>query len=366
MKWPLIKLSSLGKVQTGFTPSTTVEKYWGGDIPFVTPADLDQNDPVLEVPRTLTQDGATATRLLSVDAVMVCCIGSLGKIGVAGKPLATNQQINSIEFNASLIFPRYGYYACQRLKPRLISMAPATTVAIVSKSKFESLEIPVPPLAEQRRIAAILDQADQLRVKRREALAELDRLTQSIFVEMFGDVVRNDKNLDTITLKDYFIFRTGKVDSNAATTDGEYPFFTCSRENYRIDKYAFDCEALLLAGNNASADYSVKYYKGKFNAYQRTYVITHQNVENSYEYSAYVLQYYLGELKRISKGSGTKYLTLEMLNRISIPNPPKDLQRQFASRLRHLNAIRQNYNLALSDLNSLFTSLQHRAFRGEL
>jgi type I restriction enzyme S subunit len=56
--------------------------------------------------------------------------------------------------------------------------------------------------------------------------------------------------------------------------NGEYPFFTCSRKIFSINKYAFDCKAVLLAGNNASGDFNVKYYEGKFNAYQRTYVIT--------------------------------------------------------------------------------------------
>jgi len=68
--------------------------------------------------------------------------------------------------------------------------------------------------------------------------------------------------------------KTGKLDANAAVEGGQYPFFTCSRDIFAIDTYAFDCEAILLAGNNAVGDFNVKHYNGKFNAYQRTYVIT--------------------------------------------------------------------------------------------
>ena len=132
---------------------------------------------------------------------MVCCIGSLGKIGIAGRTLATNQQINSIEFDSQKVWPKFGYYACQTLKLKLVTMAPATTIAIVSKSKFAQLEIPVPPLPEQRRIAAILDQADALRAKRREALAQLDSLTQSIFIEMFGDPIGNSQSWPLCSLE---------------------------------------------------------------------------------------------------------------------------------------------------------------------
>lgn len=76
---------------------------------------------------------------------------------IANREVGTNQQINSVTFDESKVFPKFGYYALALLKPTLVAMAPATTVAIVNKSRFEELEIPLPPLTEQKRIAAILD-----------------------------------------------------------------------------------------------------------------------------------------------------------------------------------------------------------------
>ena len=185
--WPAHTLSSLGTVVTGATPRTSREHFFGGNIPFVTPADLDQSSPIVETFRTLTEAGLNEIRVIPPGAVLVCCIGSLGKIGIAGVPLATNQQINSIVFDQEKISSRYGFYACQRLKSKLEAMAPATTVAIVSKSKFERLEIPVPPLKEQKRIVEVLDQADELRQKRRLALEELDVLELATFYALIGD-----------------------------------------------------------------------------------------------------------------------------------------------------------------------------------
>jgi len=124
---------------------------------------------------------------------MVCCIGSLGKIGIAGRSVATNQQINSVVFDREQVWPGYGFYACRLLKAKLDCMAPATTLPIVSKSKFAELTIPVPPLAEQRRIAEVLDRAEELRAKRRAVLAQLDSLTQSLFLDLFGDPATNSK-----------------------------------------------------------------------------------------------------------------------------------------------------------------------------
>ena len=192
MTWPQVAIGELGRVVTGSTPSTSMDQYFGGEIPFVTPAELDQPDPVISTPRTLTASGATQARLLPGGAVMVCCIGSVGKTGIAGRSLVTNQQINSIIFDERRVLPRYGLHAVRPLKNTLEAMAPATTVAIVNKSRFEALTIPVPPLEEQRRIAAILDQADDLRRKRREALTLLQNVARTIFLEMFGDPVGNN------------------------------------------------------------------------------------------------------------------------------------------------------------------------------
>ena len=178
-----------------------------------------------------------------------------------------------------------------------------TTRRRVSRKNLGKVKILLPPLDQQKRIAGILDAADALRAKRREALGELDTLLQSTFLDMFGDPVTNPMGLPRKTLKSDFEFTTGKLDSNAAVEGGKYPFFTCARETSAIDDYAFDCEALLLAGNNANADYSVKHYKGRFNAYQRTYVITINESALTYAYARLALEYLLGDLKRFSKGT---------------------------------------------------------------
>lgn len=184
MSWPTHMLKDLGTVQTGSTPNTADHTLFGGEIPFVTPGDLDQNLSIKASARTLTQAGVERSRLLPDGAVLVCCIGSLGKVGIAGLPLVCNQQINAIIFDRNLVIPRYGFYACKRLKRSLEALAPATTVPIVNKSRFSELRIPVPPLRDQRRIAAILDQAETLRTQRRAALAQLDELSQSVFLDV--------------------------------------------------------------------------------------------------------------------------------------------------------------------------------------
>ena len=88
------------------------------------------------------------------------------------------------------------------------------------------MQIPLPPLAEQRRIVEVLDRAEELRAKRRTTLAQLDSLTQSLFLDLFGDPISNPRKWPQDNLETFFHFRTGKLDSNAAVASGQYPFFT--------------------------------------------------------------------------------------------------------------------------------------------
>ncbi|QZP15606.1 restriction endonuclease subunit S [Avibacterium paragallinarum] len=124
-------------------------------------------------------------------------------------------------------------------------------------------------------------------------------------------------------LSEIVILNTGKLDSNQAKKDGLYPFFTCSPETLFINNYAFDCEAVLLAGNNANAVYPIKYYKGKFNAYQRTYVITAKDANLiSLRWFYFKLKSIIKKIAISSSGTATKFLTKKILDNyeIDVPN----------------------------------------------
>jgi len=131
--------------------------------------------------------------------------------------------------------------------------------------------------------------------------------------------------------------KTGKLDSNAAEQKGEYPFFTCAPSPLRINKHAFDCEAILLAGNNANGIFHINRYAGKFNAYQRTYVITTGN-ETNLDYLFYALQLYLNYFKDISQGSATKFLTKRIIEHLKIGFPNLQEQKAIAKILSDLDS----------------------------
>lgn len=364
MKWSMRPLSALGTVQTGSTPSTSEARFWGGDVPFVTPAELEQRTPITNTPRTLTDDGSREGRLVREGAVLVCCIGSLGKIGIAGRSLVTNQQINSVEFDPRLVFPKYGYYACRRLKSQLIRMAPATTVPIVNKSKFEQLEIPVPPIPEQIRIAAILDQADALRVKRRDALAQMDSLTQSIFIEMFGDPAINPKGINQKPLGDLIKLKSGNfLPATDMVGSGSYPVFGGNGINGCHDKFMFS-EPQIIIGR-------VGVYCGCVHVSPPTSWVTDNALyvsesapQLNFGYLAYSLKQ--AKLNQYASQSAQPLISGARLYPVKILVPTLEQQCEFTGRVAAVEKLRNSLHSSLSELDSLFSSLQHRAFRGEL
>jgi type I restriction enzyme S subunit len=150
-------------------------------------------------------------------------------------------------------------------------------------------------------------------------------------------------------------FKTGKLDSNAAVPDGKYPFFTCSQETLRTNTYSFDAECVLLAGNNANGIYPLKYFRGKFDAYQRTYVITTRDPNRlTNRFLFYALHPKLSEFRSISTGAATKFLTLTILNETQIQLPPLPVQRRIAGILSAYDDLIENNQRRIKMARSLY------------
>lgn len=207
---------------------------------------------------------------------------------------------------------------------------------------FCSMKLPVPTIEKQKEIIKEYHTITD-RIKLNEQLNQkLENTAQSIYKEWFvnfefpdengkpyksngGEMVYCDqldmeipKGWITTTYENVMNFTTGKLNSNAAVVDGEFPFFTCSSETFKTNTYSFDTEAVLLAGNNASAIYPLKFFKGKFDAYQRTYVITTNDYRLSNQQIYFAIKDELENFKGISSGTATKFLTMQILNNLRI------------------------------------------------
>jgi type I restriction enzyme, S subunit len=158
-------------------------------------------------------------------------------------------------------------------------------------------------------------------------------------------------------------FKTGKLDSNAAVENGAYPFFTCSRDTFRTNTYSFDDEVVLLAGNNANGIYPLKYFKGKFDAYQRTYVIRpidESRLDTRFLYFA--LRPQLDHLRSVSTGSATKFLTMGLLSNLELPLPDLITQRKIAGILSAYDDLIENNLRRIKILEEMAQSLYREWF----
>ncbi len=152
-------------------------------------------------------------------------------------------------------------------------------------------------------------------------------------------------------LGDYVNIRTGKLDANASSENGQYPFFTCSVTPLKIDTYSYDCECVLVAGNG---DLNVKYYNGKFDAYQRTYIIESKNKEMlSVPYLYFFLDKYVETLRKQAIGGVIKYIKLGNLTDAKINIPTIEEQKSVVSVLDKVNAIIDNRKEQLIKLDEL-------------
>ena len=176
--WVWVRLGAIAEIVTGGTPSKKHPEYYGGNFPFYKPSDLDQGRLTYDASEYLSEEGKKVSRIIPKNSTAVCCIGSIGKCGYLMCEGTTNQQINSAipKINSLCMY----YYLCtENFVQNLLSMASATTIAIVNKSKMESCAFPLPPLSEQQRI---VERIEEFFAKLDEAKERLQEVADSFAV----------------------------------------------------------------------------------------------------------------------------------------------------------------------------------------
>ncbi len=197
MNWPLVKLKDCCDVVGGATPKRNVDEYWNSkDVPWITPKDISNlRQPVLEdAPEYISHIGfkSCATYLLPKGSVLLTSRAPIGNLAIAGRDMCTNQGFKCLVPNNN-VDSTYLYYCMMAYSEKLKVLGNGATFKEVSKKIVEEFEIPLPPLAEQKRIAAILDKADSLRRKNQQAIQLADQFLRAVFLDLFGDPVTNPK-----------------------------------------------------------------------------------------------------------------------------------------------------------------------------
>ena len=222
MAWPLVKLKDCCTVVGGATPKRNVPEYWGHDVPWVTPKDISKlNQPVLEdAPEYISRTGFdnSATFMLPKDSILLTSRAPIGNVAIAGRSMCTNQGFKSL-VPSDLVDSSYLYHCIRKMSKRLQALGNGATFKEVSKKVVEEFEIPLPPLKEQKRIAAILDKADAIRRKRQQAIDLTDQLLRSVFLDMFGDPVTNPKGWEVKKLRELAKIKIGPFGTQLHKSD---------------------------------------------------------------------------------------------------------------------------------------------------
>lgn len=390
MAWRKVRLGECCEIVSGATPSTSNADCWDGDICWATPKDLSglEGHYISDTPRKLTEAGlaSCSATMLPPNSVLFSSRAPIGHVAINTVPMATNQGFKSL-VPGSEVVAKFLFHWLRANRSFLEGLGVGATFKEVSKAVVDKVEIPLPPIAEQRRIAAILDQADALRTKRREALAQLDRLAQSIFVEMFGDPAANPKGWPVSRIGD-LLESASYGTSEKSDTSGQFPVLrmnniTRTGEMDFTDLKYMDLDAseheryLVKAGDvlfNRTNSAELVGKTGIFReaepmAYAGYLVRLRTNADNDPEYLAAFMN--TPYTKRVLRGMCKSIIGMANINAtevqgIKIAQPPLELQVQFRNRIGSLNQVKTSHRAMLSELDGLFSSLQHRAFRGEL
>jgi type I restriction enzyme, S subunit len=264
------------------------------------------------------------------------------------------------------------------------------TMQHINRGEFLSTKLYLPPLEEQKRIAEVLDRAEELRFKRREAIAQLDTLNQAIFLEMFGDPVTNSKGwevkkMDECAAKiqigpfgtqlheeDYIDngiplinpthIQDGKIFHNTS-------FSISSEKHQQLIQYHLEVDDVILGRRGEMGRCAIisKNENGWLCGTGSLFIrLKHELLNSVYLFSVLSSQSIKKYLEKASQGVTMANLNKTIVSQIPVTLPPLSLQQEFARRVEAVEKLKTVHRASLSELNALFASLQHRAFRGEL
>lgn len=209
-------------------------------------------------------------------------------------------------------------------------IAQGTKIYSISTKNFSECYVGIPSKAEQTKIATLLRLIDERIATQNKIIEKYESLIKGIAQHC----IKATSGITYVKLGDICQITTGKLDANAQVDNGIYPFFTCAEQPFKIDNFAFDTEALLISGNGANLGY-INYYKGKFNAYQRTYVL--DLFSENIQYIKWALKVLLPKRIAIEKSSSnTPYIVLSTLTDLRLPIPNKSNQCHIAKLMQSL------------------------------
>ena len=285
--------------------------------------------------------GKTDEACYEGNLVLVARVGAnAGSLQIINEPCGITD--NTLIIKPKKVDAQYIYYFLQHLN--LNRLVFGSGQPLITGGMLKKVIVSLGNIQEQNKLTRLLSLLDERIATQNKIIDKLQSLIKGIAQHCIRELING---WEYVRLGDICKITTGKLDANAQVENGQYPFFTCAERPFNIDSYAFDTEALLISGNGANLGY-INYYKGKFNAYQRTYVLDHFSV--NIQYVKWALKVLLPQRISIEKSSSnTPYIVLSTLADLKIPIPNNSKQNHIANLMMSFER-KLSTQLALSDL----------------
>ena len=288
--------------------------------------------------------------------VMITCAGTVGKCVVYDGEDAYFQDSNIVWIDNPTQYISNGFlfHLLSKVDWRKLN---STTIIRIYNDDLRNLKMSYPRKEEQQKISHLLSLLDERIATQNKIIEKLQSLIKGIAQHCIKESTSGNTY---VKLGDICQITTGKLDANAQVDNGIYPFFTCAEQPFKIDSFAFDTEALLISGNGANLGY-INYYKGKFNAYQRTYVL--DLFSENIQYIKWALKVLLPKRIAIEKSSSnTPYIVLSTLTDLRLPIPCKSKQSFIANLMQSLERKLSNQIAQYDSYNYLKQYLLRQMF----
>lgn len=384
-KWEMVRLGDVCTIVSGTTPKSSVSDYWNGTYNWVTPAELSADSEIIfDTQRKITEEGIRNSSLRSFPAgtVLLSSRAPIGKVAIAGREMYCNQGFKNFICSNSIL-NKYLFWFLKGKNNYLNSLGRGATFKEISKRIVEEIEIPLPPLETQQKIAATLDTAAAILKLRKQQLAELDLLVKSRFIEMFGDPYTNEKGWEIEKLGNLTTKITDGVHAkpNYTTTGkpfisvinitkGYVDFTNCkfvSAEDYSKMIKSTHPEKNDILYTKVGATYGIPAYidtDEEFCLYVSVCLIkpNHEKIDSRFLAISLSMPYVKMQADRRIRGIGVPDLHLNQIREFDIVCPHPEMQSKFVSFVQQVDKLKLEMQKSLDEMNTLFNSLMQKYF----
>jgi type I restriction enzyme S subunit len=398
MSWPTEKLGNLVTIKGGGTPSKKVKEYWNGDIPWASVKDL-KSRLLLSTEDSITSLGVekSATNIIPKGTIIVPTRMALGKVAIAALDLAINQDLKALFVIDEKVLDKAYFSRFLESRAKYIeSEGKGATVKGITLDFLKGLDVPLPPLEEQKRIAAILDKADAIRQKRKQAIDLADEFLRSVFLDMFGDPVTNPKGWEQVplsTLSDKILNGTTPKGGSDVYVEKGVAFlrsqnvwkksielddivYLDDETHAKMSKSSLKHKDILITKTgrinteNSSLGRAAIYYgkDDEANINGHVYLVRLKS-DNVHEFIEFILttKEYRDHIRSVCVGGIDKrQLNKNHIEEFPIICPPSNEQQRFVKILHQSQKVLDNYKEQLVEAQNNFSALTQKAFLGQL